>query len=94
MFVSQGLGIEAVGILSSKSGTITLLPQELHSASQHQAVMALNCVSVCALTRLILCILSKLCPKLIASSMYVTLPLKVFIIRLYFLIVLKPVLRP
>ena len=73
MFVSQGLGIEAVGILRSKSGTITLFPQELHSVSQHQAVMALNCVSVCALTRLILCIISKMCPKILASLLYAIL---------------------
>ena len=81
MFVSQVAGIEAVGILSSKSGTIKLLPQELHSASQHQAVMVLNCVSVCALTRIILCIISKMCPKILASLLYAILAYKKLFFR-------------
>ncbi|EPY77239.1 hypothetical protein CB1_001284010 [Camelus ferus] len=37
--------IEAAHIPSSKSGTAKLLPWELHSASQHQATIALNYVS-------------------------------------------------
>ena len=42
-FVLQQAILEAAGNPSSESGTTKLLPQELHSASQHQATIALNC---------------------------------------------------
>lgn len=37
--------LEAARALSSYSSAAKLLPWELHSASQHQAATALNCVS-------------------------------------------------
>ena len=36
--------IEAAHSLSSASGAAKLLPWELHSASQHQAIITLNCI--------------------------------------------------
>ena len=48
--------LEAAHTRSSKNGAPKTLPQEPHSASQHQATIALNCVSICALSRFILCI--------------------------------------
>lgn len=65
-------------ILSSEGSTNSLLPRDytLHlsikpPASQHQASMALICFSVCicALFWFILCIVSKTCPKVTASSL-------------------------
>lgn len=37
-------------------GPTKLLPQTLHSASEHHATTGLNCVSICALSEFILCI--------------------------------------
>ena len=42
--VLQWAVIEAACTLNGKSGTAKLLPQEIHSASWHQAAVALNCV--------------------------------------------------
>ena len=46
-----------------------LLPQEPHSASQHQITIALNWICICALWFCNASI-SKMCPKVIASSLY------------------------
>lgn len=61
--MQQRANIEAARTLSSKSGPIKLLSRELDSASQHQAAIALNCLSICALTRFILCIVSNMLSK-------------------------------
>lgn len=46
-----------------------LLLQEPHSASQHQITIALNCICICALWFCNASI-SKMCPQVIASSLY------------------------
>ena len=58
-------------VLSSEGSTNSRLPQERHSASQHQASVALICesVGICALFWFILCTVSKTCPKVTASSL-------------------------
>ena len=59
--------------------------QELHSPSQHQASTASTVSgSICALSWFILCILSKMCPIIIASSLNTFWFMKVFIGTLYF----------
>lgn len=50
-----------------------LLPQELHAASQHQAAVALECVCEHLYQDLFGAFLSKMCPKVPASSLYIIL---------------------
>lgn len=59
--------------LSGRSGTARHLPQELHSASLHQATLVLNCI--CASFRFILCLMN---PEIIASLLYVIVANKSF----------------
>ena len=48
--------IEVAHTRSSENSARKTLPWELHSASQPQAAIALNCVTICALSQFILCI--------------------------------------
>lgn len=69
-FVLQQVVVEAVHILSRKSGPTKLLSRELHSAFQHQAAMShcvgehLGSISIYFVNPLVRCALTYLtCPK-------------------------------
>lgn len=69
----QGAIIEAASILSVKSGTTEVLPWELHSKPQHHVSIPVNCACehLCLILNYSGAPISKMCPKVVASSLYI-----------------------
>lgn len=69
----QGAITEAASILSLKSGTTKVLPWELHSRPQHHVAIVVNraCEHLCLISNYFEAPISKMCPKVVASSLYI-----------------------